>query len=227
MTLKPSVVTLLAGRRPFACLQQFICLVLAWLEDVCNSFGTQKHGSANTCIPNLTYRCLYGSRVKSEAAPSKKMTPKLIPAGYRFQARETIQEIHGETRQEIHEDHQRWRRCLWLKLFRAKWRRCLWCWTWGMDVIEPLLPDDVASIQYHVTLDCFLCKPCRRLDPCEPSWYPSARQQCIRALANGAIMPQAIRGTEDVLQIVSAFVIGCYVDIKRLGTDDDGYSYSA
>ena len=36
----------------------------------------------------------------------------------------------------------------------------------------------------------------------------------MRALANGAIMPQAIRGTEDVLQIVSAFVIGCYVDIK-------------
>ena len=160
------------------------------------SMAQQKYIYICTCIPNLTYRCLYGSRVTSEAAPSKKMSPKLIPAGYRFQARETIQEIHGETRQEIHEDHQRWRRCLWLNLFRDKWRRCLWCWTWGMDVIEPLLPDDVASIQYHVALDCFLCKPCRRLDPCEPSWYPSARQQCIRALANGAIMPQAIRGPQ-------------------------------
>jgi hypothetical protein len=221
MTLKPSVVTLLAGRRPFACLQQFICLVLAWLEDVCNSFGTQKHGSANTCIQNLTYRRLYGSRVKSEAAQSKKMSPKLIPAGFRSQARETIQEIHGDTRQEIHDPFERF----WLNLVKDKWRRCLWCWKWGMDVIEPLRTDDVASIQKHVARDCFLCKPCTRLD--EPSWYPSARQQCIRALANGAIMPQAIRGTEDVLQIVSAFVIGCYVDIKRLGTDDDGYSYSA
>ena len=36
----------------------------------------------------------------------------------------------------------------------------------------------------------------------------------MRALADGAIMPQAIRGTEVVLQIVSAFVIGCYVDPK-------------
>jgi len=150
------------------------------------------------------------------------MPPKMIPAGYRFEAREMRQEIHGETRQEIHESHQRF----WRNLFRDKWRRCLWCWTWGMDVIEPLLPDNVASIQYHDSRDCFLCGPCWKLP--EPSWYHSARQQCMRALADGAIMPQAIRGTEVVLLQVSAFVIGCYVDpCVRVGIGDDGYRYSA
>ena len=178
------------------------------------------------------YRCLYGSRVTSEVPPSKKTAPKDDPSWLSFEGREMRQEIHGETRQEIHESHQRF----WRNLFRDKWRRCLWCWKWGMVMIEHrwrrynpyelLLPDAVDSIQYYDSRDCFLCGPCWELP--EPSWYHRARQQCMRALADGAIMPQAIRGTEDVLQIVSAFVIGCYVDpCVRVGIGDDGYRYSA
>ena len=135
----------------------------------------------------------------------QKMPPKLIPAGYRWEA------------------NQRFRH----HIFRDTWRRCLWCWKWGMEVIEPLLPDDILLIQHDFPQDCFLCKPCSDLEPKEPRWYVSARQQCTQALANRAIMPHAIRGTTVVLQIISTFVIGCYVDMKRRGTYDDGYRYSA
>jgi len=94
-----------------------------------------------------------------------------------------------------------------------------------MEVIKPLRPDDVNSIQHNFSHDCFLCKPFSRLP--EPKWYDCARQQCMRALTDGAIMSHAIRGTMIVLQIISTFVIGYYVDMKRRGTYDDGYSYTA
>jgi len=48
-----------------------------------------------------------------------------------------------------------------------------------------------------------------------------------QALTNREIMPHTIRGTTIVLETISTYVIGCYVDMKRQGTYDDGYRYTA
>jgi len=142
-----------------------------------------------------------------------KMPPKLIPAGLRWAA------------------HQRFRH----DRFIDTWRRCFWCWKWGMEVIEPLLPDGILLIQHDFPRKCFLCKQCSDLKRKEPEWYDMARQQCTQALTNRAIMPHTIRGTTDVLKIISTYVIGCYVVTGTpltmitwlQGTYDDGYRYTA
>ena len=168
--------------------------------------------SHNNIIFDMTNPCFDGSRVTSKVAPSKYMSH----IGYQLEDYETIQELQ--------ESQQRFYHCL----FRDKWRRCRWCWTWGMEVIQynfsqiTLHRDNVTSIQYNFSRDCFLCEPCSELE--EPSWYGHARQQCTRALTDGAIMPHAI--PVDVLQIISTFMIGYYVDMKRRGTHDNGYNYS-
>jgi len=89
-------------------------------------------------------------------------------------------------------------------LFETKWRQCLWCWKRGMDVHDFMLPDGVIAVTYHDSRDCYLCDTCSDLE--EPPWYPNARRRCAQSLKH--IMPQSLRGNDEVLATMSAFVIG-------------------
>ena len=89
-------------------------------------------------------------------------------------------------------------------LFKDKWQQCFWCWKWGMEVFGFLRPIGVGSMTYHDARDCYLCINCS--DLAEPPWYPNARRRCAQSLKH--IMPQSLRGNDEVLATMSAFVIG-------------------
>ena len=97
-------------------------------------------------------------------------------------------------------------------LFKDRWQQCLWCWKWGVEVFrygdgwnsDFILPDGIRSVTYHNSRTCYLCDTCSGL--AEPPWYPNARRRCAQSLKH--IMPQLLRGHDEVLAALSKFVIG-------------------